>query len=114
MSGATPGLVVRGLTKRLGGRAVVDDVSFEVPAGRVVGLLGPNGAGKTTTFRLIVGLTAQDAGEIFLDGAALTGPLHERVRRGYLGPGRRALGRRASPPRHRALLGHPAAGVAAR
>jgi lipopolysaccharide export system ATP-binding protein len=82
MSASTPGLVVRGLSIRLGGRLVVDDVSFEVPHGRVVGLLGPNGAGKTTTFRLIVGLVAQDAGEIILDGAALTGPLHERVRRG--------------------------------
>lgn len=79
---ARAGLVVRGLRKRLGGRLVVDEVSFEVPAGRVVGLLGPNGAGKTTTFRLIVGLIAQDAGEILLDGEALTGPLHERVRRG--------------------------------
>ncbi|MCK6522368.1 LPS export ABC transporter ATP-binding protein [Myxococcota bacterium] len=81
MSGA-PGLVVRGLTRRLGGRLVVDDVSFEVPPGRVVGLLGPNGAGKTTTFRLIVGLIEPDAGELLLDGAPLTGPLHERARRG--------------------------------
>lgn len=82
MSPPPPGLVVSGLHKRLGDRRVVDDVSFEVPPGRVVGLLGPNGAGKTTTFRLIVGLLEQDAGEISLDGVPLTGPLHERVRRG--------------------------------
>ena len=53
---------VRGLTKRYGDQVAVDGLSFDVPAGRVVGFLGPNGAGKSTTLRMIVGLTAPSAG----------------------------------------------------
>jgi ABC-2 type transport system ATP-binding protein len=51
-----------GLTKRLGGRTVVDDVSFRCEPGTVTGFLGPNGAGKTTTMRMLCGLSAPDAG----------------------------------------------------
>ena len=51
-----------GLTKRLGGRNVVNDVSFRCEPGTVTGFLGPNGAGKTTTMRMLVGLSAPDAG----------------------------------------------------
>jgi ABC-2 type transport system ATP-binding protein len=51
-----------GLTKRLGGRAVVQDVTFRCDPGTVTGFLGPNGAGKTTTMRVLVGLGAPDAG----------------------------------------------------
>ncbi|ADB54062.1 ATP-binding cassette domain-containing protein [Conexibacter woesei] len=51
-----------GLTKRLGGRAVVQDVSFRCEPGTVTGFLGPNGAGKTTTMRMLVGLSEPDAG----------------------------------------------------
>ena len=51
-----------GLTKRLGGRTVVSDVSFRCEPGAVTGFLGPNGAGKTTTMRMIVGLSTPDAG----------------------------------------------------
>src|SRR5215218_1015573 len=51
-----------GLSKRLGGRIVVDDVSFRCEPGTVTGFLGPNGAGKTTTLRMLCGLLAPDAG----------------------------------------------------
>ena len=51
-----------GLTKRLGGRVVVDDVSLRCEPGTVTGFLGPNGAGKTTTLRMLVGLLDPDAG----------------------------------------------------
>jgi ABC-2 type transport system ATP-binding protein len=51
-----------GLTKRLGGRNVVDDVSFACAPGTVTGFLGPNGAGKTTTMRMLCGLSEPDAG----------------------------------------------------
>ena len=51
-----------GLTKRLGGRTVVADVSFRCEPGTVTGFLGPNGAGKTTTLRMLSGLSAPDAG----------------------------------------------------
>jgi ABC-2 type transport system ATP-binding protein len=54
---------VRGLTKRYDGRAVVDDVSLQVAAGRICGFLGPNGSGKTTTIRMLCGLLTPDAGQ---------------------------------------------------
>jgi ABC-2 type transport system ATP-binding protein len=54
---------VRGLTKRYGGRSVVDDVSLQVRNGRICGFLGPNGSGKTTTIRMLCGLLTPDAGE---------------------------------------------------
>ena len=53
---------VTGLTKRFGGRTVVDDVSMEIERGEIVGFLGPNGSGKTTTIRMICGLLTPDAG----------------------------------------------------
>ncbi len=52
-----------GLTKRLGGRAVVSDVSFRCEPGTVTGLLGPNGAGKSSTLRMLVGLSEPDSGQ---------------------------------------------------
>jgi ABC-2 type transport system ATP-binding protein len=54
---------VRGLTKRYGNRAVVNDVSLQVGEGRICGFLGPNGSGKTTTIRMLCGLLEPDAGE---------------------------------------------------
>jgi ABC-2 type transport system ATP-binding protein len=58
-----PGMIeATGLTKRLGGRTVVSDVSFRCEPGTVTGFLGPNGAGKTTTLRMLVGLSTPDAG----------------------------------------------------
>jgi ABC-2 type transport system ATP-binding protein len=53
----------QGLTKRLGGRNVVEDVSFQSEPGTVTGFLGPNGAGKTTTLRMLTGLLEPDAGK---------------------------------------------------
>lgn len=64
-------LAALNLKKRYKARTVVEDVSFEVKSGEVVGLLGPNGAGKTTTLRLCLGLTAPDSGEIALNGCAI-------------------------------------------
>lgn len=64
----TAAVSVQGLTKRFGDQVAVDDVSFEVPQGRIVGFLGPNGAGKSTTLRSIVGLAAPDAGRSLIYG----------------------------------------------
>ncbi|MGE5945821.1 MAG: ATP-binding cassette domain-containing protein, partial [Betaproteobacteria bacterium] len=76
-------LLARNLKKRYKKRTVVEDVSFEVKSGEVVGLLGPNGAGKTTCFYMIVGLVPADAGQIQLDGRDLTRlPIHRRARLG--------------------------------
>ncbi len=60
-------ITANNLIKVYGYRSVVNDISFEVNKGEVVGLLGPNGAGKTTTFYMIVGLVKSDGGEVFLD-----------------------------------------------
>lgn len=59
---------VRSLSKKYGGKLAVDNVSFEVPAGRVTGFLGPNGAGKSTTMRMIVGLDHPSSGDAMIDG----------------------------------------------
>jgi ABC-2 type transport system ATP-binding protein len=64
---------VRGLTKRFGSQVAVDDLSFDVPRGRVVGFLGPNGAGKSTTLRMLIGLTAPTSGTATVLGV----PFHE-------------------------------------
>ena len=58
-----PAIAVRGLTKRFGGRTVVDNFDLTVQPGRICGFLGPNGSGKTTTLRMICGLLIPDAGE---------------------------------------------------
>ena len=76
-------LEARGLTKTYRGRRVVDEVSFDVGPGEVVGLLGPNGAGKTTSFHCVVGLQKPDGGQVLLGGRDLAGlPLHRRARLG--------------------------------
>ena len=59
---------IEGLTKRYGHRTVVDDVSFTVERGEILGILGPNGAGKTTTVEMIEGLRRPDAGRISVAG----------------------------------------------
>ena len=64
-------LEVRGLTVRFGGVVAVDDVSFAVKPGEVVGLIGPNGAGKTTIIDAITGFVRPTAGSIMLDGVAI-------------------------------------------
>ena len=63
-----PELEVRNLTKRYGTTLAVDDLSFEVEAGRVTGFLGPNGAGKTTTMRALLGLLRPSRGLALVEG----------------------------------------------
>jgi iron complex transport system ATP-binding protein len=65
-------LGARNLTVRRGGRAIVDDVSFDVEAGAFVALVGPNGAGKSTLLSMLAGLAQPDSGLVLVDGAPLT------------------------------------------
>jgi lipopolysaccharide export system ATP-binding protein len=78
-----PVLSANHLFKAYKSRTVVDDVSFDVNSGEVVGLLGPNGAGKTTSFYMVVGLVQADKGNIKLDEQDITRlPMHARAQQG--------------------------------
>jgi len=74
-------LQVRGLTKRYLGLTAVDEVSYEVEAGTVVGLIGPNGSGKSTIVDCISGFQPADGGRWLLDGHELTGLSPHRIAR---------------------------------
>lgn len=71
------------LVKKYGNRTVVNNVSFNVRQGEIVGLLGPNGAGKTTSFYMTTGLVTPNSGRIFLDEKEITKyPVYKRARAG--------------------------------
>lgn len=76
-------LYTRNLIKTYGKRTVVNDVSFSVRQGEIVGLLGPNGAGKTTSFYMTTGLVMPNAGKVFINDMEITNdPVATRARKG--------------------------------
>ncbi len=76
-------LSVTGITVRFGGVTALEDASFELQPGELLGLLGPNGAGKTTMMRSITGVVTPQTGEVTLEGRTITRlPTHQRVRLG--------------------------------
>jgi ABC-2 type transport system ATP-binding protein len=75
-------LELRELRRTFGTLTALDDLSFDVPSGHVVGFLGPNGAGKTTAMRAIFGLTDLDAGEVRWNGSVIA--QQQRRRFGYM------------------------------
>ena len=76
---------VEKLTKKYGDQAAVDDISFEIKTGEIVGFLGPNGAGKTTTLKMITTFLPPTEGEIFVEGLnVLEDSLEVRKKIGYL------------------------------
>lgn len=78
-------ITVEGVTKTYGDVLAVDDLSFEVDRGEVVGFLGPNGAGKSTTMKMITGTLQPDSGEVRFDGSPISDDLTAAKRRvGYL------------------------------
>ncbi len=81
-------LSLKNISKSFAGKPAVQDVSFDVNAGEIIGFLGPNGAGKTTTIRMALGLVSPDEGEVSLFGEA---------------PGPHAFGRVAFLPEERGL-----------
>jgi ABC-2 type transport system ATP-binding protein len=88
-----PLLVIDGLTKRFGPITAVNDVSFRLHRGEVLGFLGPNGAGKSTTMRMITGYLAPSSGRVCVCGLDLaTAPIEARRRIGYLPEGAPAYG----------------------
>ena len=71
------------LVKIYSGRRVVNEASFEVGSGEIVGLLGPNGAGKTTSFRMTIGMIRPNSGEVMFRGERVTRlPMYRRARLG--------------------------------
>ena len=76
-------LIAEGLSKNFKQRRVVNNVSFRVKTGEVVGLLGPNGAGKTTSFYMVVGLLYPQKGRILMNDEDITDlPMHIRAKKG--------------------------------
>jgi branched-chain amino acid transport system ATP-binding protein len=73
MSSMNPLLIVEGVTKRYGGLAANDAISFDVQEGEILGIIGPNGAGKSTLFDLVTGFQPLDAGRVSFAGQDITG-----------------------------------------
>ncbi|MDF2725114.1 MAG: transporter ATP-binding protein [Paenibacillus sp.] len=75
-----PVVQLRGVTKRIGSKTIVDKLTFDVPRGEVFGFLGPNGAGKTTTIRMIVGLISMTEGEVLINGISVNQHFEQAMR----------------------------------
>jgi len=75
-----PVISLRNVTKRIGGKTIIDNVTFDVPKGEVFGFLGPNGAGKTTTIRMMVGLMSLTKGEILIKGKNIKSEFEQAIR----------------------------------
>lgn len=74
-----PVVHIRNLTKKIGKRTIINDVSFDIYPGEVFGFLGPNGAGKTTTIRMLFGLMSMTHGEITIKGVSIRKHFEEAV-----------------------------------
>ena len=96
MSGSgssSPMIEISGLTKRFGPFVAVDNVSFDVPKGQVLGFLGPNGAGKSPSMKMITGFLAMTVGDVRVCGHDVeTNPMAAQKRMGYLPEGAPAYG----------------------
>lgn len=67
----SPVVQIRGVSKIIGGKKLIDSLTLDIPSGQVYGFLGPNGAGKTTTIRMIVGLMSITEGDILIQGSSI-------------------------------------------
>jgi phospholipid/cholesterol/gamma-HCH transport system ATP-binding protein len=77
---------LRGVTKRFGSHTVLEDITFDVPKGRITAILGPSGTGKSVLLKNIIGLLRPDAGEIWVDGENIVGMREKdlyRIRRKF-------------------------------
>jgi branched-chain amino acid transport system ATP-binding protein len=72
---------VKNLTVKFGGLTALDDVSFVIKRGEILGLIGPNGAGKTTCFNAMTGVYKPSSGKVFLEGVSIGGRLRHKITR---------------------------------
>lgn len=82
---SAPAAATQGLSKFFGAKVALDNLTFELPAGRVLALLGPNGAGKSTLLQLLCGIQSPSEGKVMLFGEELTGNDELRRRFGFMG-----------------------------
>jgi branched-chain amino acid transport system ATP-binding protein len=78
-------LEVNGISKSFSGLRAVQNVTFEVPEGKIIGLIGPNGAGKTTCFNMIAGVYKADTGSVTLNGARIDGKRPDEICKAGIG-----------------------------
>ncbi len=95
-------LSIQNVVKKYHNHTAVDDVSFDIPKGKIFGLLGPNGAGKTSLIRIITTITRPDSGQVLLDGEALNNRTPEKI--GYM-PEERGLYKKMKVGEHLKYLG---------
>lgn len=76
---AKPAVRLEHVSKRIGRKTIIDDLSFEIYSGEVFGFLGPNGAGKTTTIRMVVGLMRMTQGNIYIQGHSIKGEFKKAI-----------------------------------
>jgi branched-chain amino acid transport system ATP-binding protein len=72
-------MVVQNLTVKFGGLVALDDVSFTIKRGEILGLIGPNGAGKTTCFNAMTGVYKPTSGQVFLEGQSIGGKVRHKI-----------------------------------
>jgi ABC-2 type transport system ATP-binding protein len=80
MTNSLPIVQIKGVSKRIGSKMIIDKLSFDVPRGEVFGFLGPNGAGKTTTIRMMVGLMSITEGDIYIGGSSIRTDFEKAIR----------------------------------
>jgi ABC-2 type transport system ATP-binding protein len=79
-SNTVPIVQIKNITKRIGNKTIIDQLSFDVPPGEVFGFLGPNGAGKTTTIRMMVGLMSITSGDVMIGGSSIRTDFEKAIR----------------------------------
>jgi phospholipid/cholesterol/gamma-HCH transport system ATP-binding protein len=76
-----PVISIQGVSKRFGGHVVLDDITFDVPRGKTTAILGPSGTGKSVLLKVIIGLLAPEAGQVYIDGEPMVGVREREILR---------------------------------
>ncbi|GGH12698.1 ABC transporter ATP-binding protein [Paenibacillus segetis] len=74
-----PVVRIMGVSKKIGSKTLIDNLTLDIPAGQVFGFLGPNGSGKTTTIRMMVGLMSITKGEILIQGSSIKSQFEQAI-----------------------------------